>query len=109
MYTEDIHSNKETVSQALDKLDIALSIARRDKDKILCLIVGYGSKTNKHKIKSAIIDKLDEYLSVNRIKGYILGSDLDIFNEKYQKLPNNYKIPDKEKQEKNPGKIYIIL
>lgn len=109
MYTEDIHSNNETVNIALDKLKIALSFARRDKDKILCLIVGYGSKSNKHKIKSAILIKLEELLNENKIKGYILGSELDIFSEIYQKLPNNHLIPDKEKQEKNPGKIYIIL
>ena len=60
MYTIDIHSNKERVNDALYQLDIAIKIARQDKDKILCLITGYGSHNTKHKIKTAIEEKLNE-------------------------------------------------
>lgn len=109
MFLADIHSNKEKVVDAKELLDNYISLARHDKDKILCLIVGYGSKTNKHKIKTAILEKLEEYYLAKKIKGYIIGNELDIFNEKYQKLYNNHRIPDSEKREKNPGKVYIIL
>ena len=109
MYTADIHSNKETVKDAIYELDIALSFARKEKDKLLCLITGYGSKGTSHKIKSEILIILEEYIKDNKIKGFLLGSDIDMFNYKYQKFIYKDRIPKKDKIIKNPGAIYVAV
>ena len=109
MYTIDIHSNKETVSMALYNLEIGIKMARKDKDKILCVITGYGSHNTKHKIKTEVLIKLEEYLKNKFIKGYILGNELDIFNLKYQSFPNKDKLSKEALINKNPGAIYVAL
>ena len=109
MYTKDIHSNKETVKDALYELEVSIKMAKRDKDKILCLITGYGSHNTSHKIKTAIEERLDEYLKTGFIKAWLTGNELDIFNLKYQSFPNRDRIPEKDKYIKNPGVIYISV
>lgn len=109
MYIIDIHSNKETVKDALYQLDEGIKIARRDKDKILCVITGYGSHNTSHKIKTAIEEKLEAYINDKFIKGWIRGNELDIFNKRYQSFPNSDRIPKNDKNIKNPGAIYIAL
>ncbi len=109
MLRRDIHSNKETVQNASYDLDQSIALAKRDKDKLLCLIIGYGSKGTAHKIHTAVIKRLEEYLNANRIKGYILGSQLDIFNPDYQNFPARDKIPDDDKRQRNPGAVYVAV
>ena len=109
MFTRDIHSNKETIIQALYELDNSLFLAKRSKEKILCLIIGYGSKGKTHKIHTAIIEKLEEYKKTNKIKDFILGNKLDIFDLEYQKFKNKEYIPEEEKKKKNPGCVYIAI
>ena len=109
MITIDIHSNHETVSDAISMLDSAIKLGRKEKDKILCLIVGYGSKGTSHKIRSAVIEKLEELKEKRNIKDYINGSDLDIFNLNYQKFIGKERISEEEKKKRNPGAIYISL
>lgn len=109
MYTKDIHSNKETIKDALYELEVGIKMAKRDKDKILCLITGYGSHGTSHRIKTKIEEKLEELLELKLIKAWIRGSELDIFNSKYQSFPNAYNIPEKDKNDKNPGAIYIAV
>lgn len=109
MLTRDIHSNNETVSVALYELTVSINLARHDKDKLLCLITGYGSSGKTHKIKTAIIEKLDELKAKKQIKGYLLGSELDIFNLNYQNFSHKDKIPKSDFKRPNPGIIYIGL
>ena len=108
MITKDIHSNKETVNDALYLLDLYIKEAKRDKDKILCLITGYGSKGCTHKIRTSIIERLEEYKNKNRIKAFILGVDID-YGEKYiaflKSAPRFYNV----QKERNNGVIYIAL
>lgn len=109
MYTSDIHSHKETIKEAIYELDIALQFARKEKDRLLCIITGYGSKGTSHKIKTEIENVLNEYLKLNKIKGFLIGSDIDMFNDKYQKFIYKDRIPKKDKMIKNPGAIYIAV
>lgn len=109
MLTIDIHSNKETINDAKSMCDNAIKMARKDKDKILCLIVGYGSKGTAHKIRSAIVELLEEYKNKKIIKDYISGNELDIFSVKYQSFIGVDRIPESEKKKRNPGAIYISL
>ena len=55
MYTVDVHSNKETTKVAIDMLEASLEFGRKDKDRVICLITGYGSKSGHGRIKEAII------------------------------------------------------
>lgn len=109
MLTRDIHSNKESVETAIYDLAQSIKLARSSKEKVLCLIVGYGSKGKTHKIQTAVIEELERYIEKKQIKEYIRGNELDIFNLKYQKLKFAHLIPENEKKEKNYGKIYIIV
>lgn len=109
MLTKDIHSNKETVPTALYELEQGIKLAKARKEKVLCLIVGYGSKGTAHKIQTAVLLQLEEYKSKRMIKEYIRGNELDIFNSNYQKLKFGHLINENEKKEKNYGKIYVIV
>ena len=106
MYKLDIHSNKETVEQALYQLDVAIKLAKKEKDKLLELVVGYGSSGGTHKIRTAVVEKLDEYIKNNRIKGYISGENVDFgaLHIKFLKVaPEFYNI----EKSANKGVIYI--
>ncbi len=109
MLTIDIHSNKETVSAALYQLGEAIRLARRDKDKLLCVIVGYGSTGKTHKIRTAVIDELTNLKINNNIKGFICGNNLDLFDPIYHGFEYRDRIPDSEKKKQNKGAIYIVL
>lgn len=108
MFTMDIHSNKETKKDAIKMLEEALAFGRKDKDKLLCIITGYGSTSGHGRIKQAIIEILDSWKG-NKIKDYLLGNELDIFNSKYQNCKYTSRLPKEELRSQNPGKIYIFL
>lgn len=109
MFTRDIHSNKETIIQVEYELDNSIFLAKKAKEKILCLIIGYGSHKTSHKINTFVLERLEEYKRLGKIKDYILGSKLDIFDLDYQKFKNKELIPEEEKRKKNPGAVYISL
>ena len=108
MITKDIHSNKETIADALYQLDLAIKEAKRDPDKILCIITGYGSRGGTHKIRSAVLEKLEEYIENKRIKAYILGSDIDFGNKYIEFLKKSPRFYNVQKQ-CNDGIIYISV
>ena len=108
MYTVDIHYAGATRQSAKYNLDESIIIARRQPDKLLCLIVGRG-KGGTHKIKTEILDVLSEYKAKNKVKDYICGSDLDIFSSVYSNFKYKDRIPEVEKYNKNAGAIYVIL
>ena len=105
----DIHSNKETKEQATYNLITWIKRCKKTNDKVLYVIVGYGSSSGKHKIKTNTLEIAEELKSKNQIKDYILGNELDIFNEKYQRFKYKELINDEEKRIKNPGLIVFIL
>ena len=109
MYTVDLHLKKETVDTAIANLYSSINIARRTKEKLICLIVGYGSTGGTHKIKTAIENELNELKNKNQIKGFINGNELDIFNVKYQNFKYKMLLTEEVKRSKNPGAVYIIL
>lgn len=104
----DIHSNKERVVDALYDLEQSIKLCKKQQDKVLVLIVGYGSSSGHHKIKTAVLEKLNEYKEKNFIKDFIEGNKIDIFNLEYQKFKYSNLISDEDKAGKNPGIIYII-
>lgn len=109
MYTCNMHYSGIAAKDVKDIIVEAIRFAKREKDKILCLIVGYGSSGKTHKIKTTSLKYLDELMKLNKINNYIVGNELDLFNEKYLSISRAYYIPDSEKKEKNPGKIYVFV
>ena len=65
MYTVDIHYKGATVLSTKHNIDESIIIARKDKDKLLCLIVGKGNGGT-HKIKTETINILIEYRNTNK-------------------------------------------
>lgn len=106
MLIRDLGHERHTVTSALYELDRA--IKDTGKKNLLILITGYGSKNGSHKIKSAVINKLNEYLTKNRVKDYLLGEDCDIFNQKYQNFKGRDLIPLEYKNNNN-GIIFIFV
>ena len=108
MLSRDIHYGKPSVINAIEHLELFLKSAKRS-EKIVEVITGYGSTGKTHKIKSAVIDYLDELKQKKYIKDFIWGNELDIFCSKYQKFPYKNLIPEIEKQSLNRGKVFIVL
>ncbi len=109
MYTVDLHLKKETVESALFNLNQGIQIMRKSKEHVGCFIVGYGSSGGSHKIKTAVLEELEKKYSSHQIKGYLIGSEVDIFNVKYQQLKGKEWIPEEVKKRKNPGEIIVII
>ncbi len=109
MFTRDIHSNKETVDTALYELKQSIILTRKQKEKVLCLIVGYGSTGKTHKIHTAVKNELAVMKEKKQIRDFIEGNELDIFSVVYQKFPYKDWIGEEEKRKKNPGVIYVIV
>lgn len=111
MYQIDVHSNHETTRDALYQLDKTIELLRKQKEHVFSVIVGYGSTGGSHKIKTAVIDCLNEKLLKHQVKGFIVGSELDIFNSNYQKLNDFQKklVLDKLGRTHNPGEIIVFI
>ena len=109
MYTVDLHLKGETVISALYNLQSSINLARKSKEKTLCLIVGHGSTGGTHKIKTAVLEKLLELKQKNQIKDYIIGNEVDIFNSKYQTLKGKENIQKSLVGHMNAGEILVIL
>lgn len=106
MYTVDLHLKNETVETACYNLMENIKLARSSKERVLCLIVGYGSTGGTHKIKTAVLERLAELKEKNQVKGFIEGNEIDIFNPKYLSLKGRESIP---KGNYNKGQIIVIL
>lgn len=109
MFVCDIHSNYETVATAMYNLKETITLARRQREKVVCLIVGYGSSGGSHKILSAAEEALAIMKSKNNIKDFIRGNHLDMFDIQYLEFKYKELIPNEEKRRKNPGAIFVIL
>ena len=108
MYTKDFHGL--SLEAAEYELDLAIKTARRDKDKLLCLIVGHGASGKTHKIKTRFIELLALLEEKNQIKGFIKGEDLNIFSKAYQSFKfTNRVYPIINNGHPNQGEIYVVL
>lgn len=109
MYTVDLHPKDATVSSAIENLKQSLKLCRQTKEKVACFIVGYGSTGGTHKIKTAILEELDQLLQAHQIKGFIIGSEIDIFNPKYQNLKGREYLDKECQRRQNPGEVFVTL
>ena len=109
MFIRDIHSNKETVTTALYELKVSIELTRKSKNKVLCLIVGYGSSGKTHKINTAVMEELQNMKETKKIKDFIRGNNLDLFCSEYLNFKYKDLIPNEEKKKMNPGAIFVIV
>ena len=109
MYQVDLHLKNETTVSAVYNLKESIRLARRSKERAICFIVGYGSTGGTHKIRTAVLEELEQLYASHQIKGYILGSEMDIFNVKYQNLKGKEYIDKEAMKRKNPGEVIVIL
>lgn len=109
MLTRDIHMGKPTVDVALNSLKLAIKHAKQAKEKLLEIIVGYGSTGGTHKIKTAALQYLQTAKENGEIKDFITGDMVDIFNPRYQNYVHKDLIPKAEHIKKNRGSIFIAL
>ncbi|HIT49419.1 MAG TPA: hypothetical protein IAD46_00155 [Candidatus Pelethenecus faecipullorum] len=109
MYRVDLHLKGETTESALYHLKQAIALSRKQHEKVLCAIVGYGSRGGTHKIQTAVLQELAVLKEKKQVKDYIIGSDMDLFSPRYQQLKGKEWIPEEVKRAKNPGEVIIIL
>lgn len=111
MFQIDLHGHGETVKAALYQLEKAIELTRKSKEHAVCLIVGYGSTGGSHKIRTAVLECLNEMLVKRQIKAFILGSQLDIFDINYQKLSDTQKklVSEKLGKTHNPGEVVVFI
>ncbi len=103
----DLHGYNSNA--AIIQLEKMISLAKKNKSKILKVIVGYGSTGKTHKIKDNAIDFLNEIKNKNIIKDFICGEELDIFCKKYQDFKYKELISETEKKIRNKGIIIVVL
>ena len=96
MYTVDLHNKGKTVSSAISNLHGFIKLARKTKERCLCLIVGQGSTGGTHKIKTGVLEELNNLKEKNQIKDFILGNEVDIFNTDEDFLTANDKVKKSE-------------
>lgn len=109
MYIVDLHLKGETVVSAIDNLYSNIKLARKTKEKVMCLIVGYGSTGGSHKIKTAVLEELKKLKENNQIRGYILGNEVYMFNANYLALKDKDLIDKSLHGRMNEGQIVVIL
>lgn len=107
MFEKDFH--RLIVNEALYELKVFLSLAKKQKYKVVGLIVGYGSSGKTHKIKTAFLEELDSLKNKKYIKDYIKGEDLDLFNSRYLNFKYRELLPEEIKKHPNKGEIYVVL
>ena len=110
MQSYDIHSGKPSVHVAINNLVGHINTCKKLHIKVFNVIVGHGSTGGTHKIKTETLTFLEEAKEKKQIKAFICGNEIDIFNNKYQKLEDKYKkLLEKDNRNFNPGVIYIWL
>lgn len=109
MYTVDLHLKNETVQTALYNLKQAIGLARKTKEHVICLIVGYGSTGGTHKIKTVVVEQLEQLKLTHQVKDYIEGTDIDIFNPKYQNLQGKKWLDSDLQKRRNKGEVFVII
>ena len=80
IYTADIKSDMPTSDQALRRVDMAISTAKRSGASALKIIHGYGSTGKGGVIRTGVRRRLGELKTQGKIKAFIPGEDFSIFN-----------------------------
>ena len=86
----NLEDDKPTVAQALSRLDFELRLAKKQKIGVLKIIHGFGSTGKGGKIRLAVRKQLQKEQDAGRIKYFIPGEKLSVFEEDTQRLLRQY-------------------
>jgi hypothetical protein len=73
--TIDLKSDMPTVSEALQRLERELVLARKERSGVVKLIHGYGSTGVGGDIRIAVQKRLQEWMEAGQIRGCIFGEN----------------------------------
>lgn len=106
----NIEEGRPAVAEALERLDRALSQARRDGVRLLKVIHGYGSTGSGGAIKQAAHRKLAAWKRERRIGEFVPGEEWGVFHEGTRRILEECGDPgpDPDLRSQNEG-ITIIL
>src|SRR6476660_4168253 len=79
--TVDLKSDMPVVSEALQRLEREIALARREKSSLLKVIHGYGSSGVVGDMRVAVQRRLQELVEAGKIRGCIFGEDWSKSNE----------------------------
>lgn len=109
--TVNLKSDMPRVSEALERLERELAIARRDKLTPLKLIHGYGSTGEGGDIRIAVQKRLVEMGQSGQIRACIFGEDWSKSNEAVWKLLQSHRElkDDSDLGRRNRGITIVVL
>ena len=82
----NLEDEKPTVKQAMDRLELELRLAKKQNVCVLKIIHGFGSTGNGGKIRVALRRAMPEYQKRGKIRFFVPGERLTIFEEETRKL-----------------------
>lgn len=109
--TVDIKSDMPTVSEALQRLDRELALARQQKLSLLKLVHGYGSTGVGGDIRIGVQARLQELVRAGQIRGCIYGENWSKSDEVTWALlrENSALKADEHLGRRNPGITIVLL
>lgn len=106
----DLHKRGSNVSDALAKLDLAISAERGKGRGVFCVVTGYGSTGGTALIKDAVLDACRRYRELYHIRGYLDGElAADMFCPEALAFPDLGLLPSQAFRSPNPGVVYICV
>ena len=98
------------VYEAIDTLDIELTLARERNEDCALIIHGYGKRTQGGgKIKEAARERLLELKNFGKIKDYVFGENMSHFDERVMRLKYKHSELDEYVGKRNLGVTLVIL
>lgn len=91
----NLEDEKPTVKQAMDRLELELRLAKKQNVCVLKIIHGFGSTGNGGKIRVALRRAMPEYQKRGKIRFFVPGERLTIFEEETRKLLQRVRISEK--------------
>ncbi|MGN1030328.1 MAG: Smr/MutS family protein [Butyricicoccaceae bacterium] len=84
----NLEDDRPTVKEAIRRLQLEIRLAKSQDISVLKVIHGFGSTGKGGKIRPAVHQELERYLSRGAIGAYIPGEKLSIFDERTRQAIN---------------------
>ncbi len=90
MKIHDLEYGYPIVKHAIDRLKVILHDAKKNKEKVIAIIHGYGSSGVGGKIKRNVHEFLEEEIKLHHIEKYIKGENFNMYNDESRNLHLKY-------------------